>query len=174
MPFIDVPDGDAPNMERAFALRPNVLQAWQGLNEAIKANADFRRHELATLAAARRLRSSYCCLAHGTVLAERFYDFEAVIALPDGLDDADRAVMALAEKVVDDATSITQSDIDGLRAHGLSDSQITDVVLAAAARCFFSKALDALGAQPDAEYLELPEPIRDALTVGRPIEPART
>jgi hypothetical protein len=31
---------------------------------------DLRRYELATLAAARRLRSSYCCLAHGRVLAE--------------------------------------------------------------------------------------------------------
>src|SRR5205807_8182122 len=112
------------NFERAFAERPEVFDAWLQLNGAIKAGMDLRRPELATLAAARRLRSSYCCLAHGTVLAERFYDFEAVIALPEGLDDADRAVMALAEKVVEDATSITQSDIDELRAHGLSDAQI--------------------------------------------------
>jgi hypothetical protein len=29
---------------------------------------DLRRYELATVAAARRLRSSYCTLAHGPVL----------------------------------------------------------------------------------------------------------
>lgn len=172
MPFIDVPEDDAPNMEKAFALRPDVLRAWQGLNEAIKATADFRRHELATLAAARRLRSSYCCLAHGKVLAEQFYDYETVPRLPEGLDDADRAVMALAEKVVDDATSITQADVDELRAHGLSDGEVMDVVLAAAARCFFSKTLDALGAEPDAEYAALPAAMRDAMTVGRPIATA--
>ena len=172
MPFIDVPEDDAPNMEKAFALRPDVLRAWQGLNEAIKATADFRRHELATLAAARRLRSSYCCLAHGKVLAEQFYDYETVPRLPEGLDDADRAVMALAEKVVDDATSITQADVDELRAHGLSDAEVMDVVLAAAARCFFSKTLDALGAEPDAEYAALPAAMRDAMTVGRPIATA--
>jgi alkylhydroperoxidase family enzyme len=172
MPFIDVPDSDDENMVRAFALRPGVLAAWQRLNESIKENADFRRHELATLAAARRLRSSYCCLAHGKVLAEQFYDFDTVPRLPEGLDDADRAVMAFAEKVVDDATAITQADVDELREHGLSDAQITDVVLAAAARCFFSKALDALGAQPDATFSELPPAMRDAMVVGRPIATA--
>ena len=46
--------------------------------------------------------------------------------------------MDLVGKVVDDATSIEQADIDRLRALGLSDQDILDVVLAAAARCFFS------------------------------------
>jgi alkylhydroperoxidase family enzyme len=170
MPFIDVPDGDAPNLERAFALRPDVLRAWQELNGAIKATADLRRYELATLSAARRLRSSYCCLAHGKVLAEQFYDFETVPRLPDGLDDADRAIMAFAEQVVDDATSVTQADVDALRAHGLDDAAICDVVLAAAARCFFSKTLDALGAQPDASFRELDPDFVVRSTVGRPIE----
>jgi uncharacterized peroxidase-related enzyme len=170
MAFIDVPDGGGTNYERAFAHRPEVYAAWTSLNGAIKANSDLRRYELATLAAARRLRSSYCCLAHGKVLAERFYDFDVVPLLPEGLDDADRAIMAFAEKVVADATSITQADVDELRAHGLSDAEITDVALAAAARCFFSKTLDALGVQPDAEFAQLPESFRRPLTVGRPIE----
>ena len=169
MPFIDVPDGDGANLERAFALRPDVFPAWQQLNGAIKASADLRRYELATLAAARRLRSSYCSLAHGKVLAEQFYDFETVPKLPDGLDAGDRAIMAFAEKVVVDATSITEEDVEELRAHGLSDEEIFDVVLAAAARCFFSKTLDALGVQPDASYSELPPSFTEPLTVGRPI-----
>ena len=60
----------ATNYERAFELRPAVCTAWQQLNGAIKAEMDLRRYELVTLAAARRLRSSYCCLAHGKVLAD--------------------------------------------------------------------------------------------------------
>jgi alkylhydroperoxidase family enzyme len=167
--FIEIPDGDGPNMQRAFSLRPDVFRAWQELNGSIKESADLRRYELATLAAARRLRSSYCCLAHGKVLAEQFYDYDAVPKLPDGLDDADRAIMAFAEQVVVDATSITAEDVDGLRAHGLSDAEIVDVVLAATARCFFSKTLDALGVQPDASYAELPASFTEPSTVGRPI-----
>ena len=95
---------------------------------------------------------------------------DTVPALPEGLDEADRAVMDLAEKVVDDATSVTQADIDRLRELGLTDAEIVDVVLAASLRCFFSKTLDALGVAPDAAYAELPSEFREALTVGRPIE----
>jgi uncharacterized peroxidase-related enzyme len=162
--------GYLPNMVRVFGARPDVFRAWQQLNGAIKASSDLRRYELATLAAARRLRSSYCCLAHGKVLVEQFYAPEEVVRLPDGLEPADRAIMAFAEQVVADAGSITQEDVDALRAHGLSDDEIVDVVLAAAARCFFSKTLDALGALPDAAYAALEPALRDALTVGRPIE----
>jgi alkylhydroperoxidase family enzyme len=169
MAFIELPDGEA-NMERLFALRPEVYAAWRQLVTAVKATSDERRYELATLAAARRLRSSYCSLAHGKVLAEQFYDFESVPSFPEGLDDADRAIMAFADRVVADATSMTEADVDELRTHGLTDGEIFDVVLAATIRCFFSKTLDALGVQPDAEFAELDPAFREPLTVGRPIE----
>ena len=162
------------NFERAFAERPEVLAAWVQLNGAIKAGMDLRRYELATLAAARRLRSSYCMLAHGSVLAKEFLDPEAVEAVAAdhrnaGLDAVDVAVMDLAEKVADDATSVTEADVDHLRSLGLSDADVLDVVLAAAARCFFSKVLDGVGVEPDAKYASLDPGLRDTLTVGRPI-----
>jgi len=163
------------NHAGAFAERPEVYAAWQELNGAIKDGMDLRRYELATLAAARRLRSSYCCLAHGTVLQERFGEPVLEIARDHrnaGLSDVDVAVMDLAERVVDDATSIGDADLERLRQLGLSETDIMDVVLAAAARCFFSKTLDALGVLPDAEYGELEQRLREALVVGRPIAEA--
>jgi uncharacterized peroxidase-related enzyme len=166
--------GDLPNFTRAFSLRPAVYAAWRQLNGAIKANMDLRRYELATVAAARRLRSSYCTLAHGSVLMDKFFDPDAVQAVvadyrTAGLDPVDVAVMDLADKVAHDAGSVDEADVDRLRALGLSDSEVVDVVLAAAARCFFSKALDGLGAQPDAKYSGLDPALRDVLTVGRSI-----
>jgi alkylhydroperoxidase family enzyme len=163
------------NYERAFAERPEVYAAWGQLNAAIKAGMDLRRYELATLAAARRLRSSYCCLAHGTVLQERFAEPVLEIALDHhtaGLDELDVEVMNLSERVVDDATSIADTDLQRLRDLGLSETEIMDVILAAAARCFFSKTLDALGVLPDASYHELEPQLREALVVGRPIADA--
>jgi alkylhydroperoxidase family enzyme len=163
------------NYERAFAERRDVLEAWGGLNGAIKAGMDLRRYELATLAAARRLRSSYCALAHGTVLRETFDEPVLEIARDRraaGLDEVDVAVMDLAERVVDDATSIGDADLKSLRDLGLSETEIMDVVLAAAARCFFSKTLDALGVRPDASYGELEPELREVLVVGRPIADA--
>src|SRR5689334_19808920 len=96
--------GYLPNFTRGFSLRPDVYAAWRELNGAIKANMDLRRYELATLAAARRLRSSYCSLAHGSVLLDKFMEADAVrAAMSDhhaaGLDAVDVAAMDLADKV---------------------------------------------------------------------------
>ena len=166
--------GTLPNFTKGFSLRPDAYAAWRRLNGAIKATMEPRRYELATLAAARRLRSSYCALAHGAVLLDGLVTPETLLAVatdaPAGdLDDVDVAVMELAGKVAGDATSVTPADVDRLRSLGLADAEIVDVVLAAAARCFFSKALDALGMEPDAKYAALDPNLRDALTVGRPI-----
>ena len=77
--------------------------------------------------------------------------------------------MDLAERVVDDATSIGDDDLQPLRDLGLSETEIMDVILTAAARCFFSKTLDGLGVRPDKSYQELDPELREALVVGRPI-----
>jgi uncharacterized peroxidase-related enzyme len=169
--------GYVPNYARLFAHRPAVYQGWQQLKDAIAAEMDPRRYELATLAAASELRSSYCALAHGKVLADRFLDPATVqqLALDHkdaGLDEVEVAIMDLAAKVAGDTTKVTEADVQRLRDLGLSDPEIFDVVLAAAARCFFSKAVDAVGVRPDAEYCELEPGLREALTVGRPIADA--
>jgi uncharacterized peroxidase-related enzyme len=166
--------GHLPNFTRAFSLRPAVYAAWRRLNGEIKAGMDLRRYELATVAAARRLRSSYCTLAHGSVLVDKFVEPDTLAAIVSdhraaGLDPVDVAVMDLADKVADDATSVSEADIDRLRSLGLSDTEIFDVIAAAAARCFFSSMLDGLGVRPDARYAELDPQLRRTLTVGRPI-----
>jgi uncharacterized peroxidase-related enzyme len=171
-------DGYVWNNTQAFSHRPEVYAGWNTFLSTIRANMELRRYELATIAAARRLRSSYCMLAHGSVLLDRFLEPDELRAIATdhrtaGLEPVDVAVMDLADKVAGDATSVTQADIDELRSLGLSDAEILDVVLAAAARCFMSKVVDAVGALPDHAYAERLEPaLRDALTVGRPIAAA--
>ena len=163
------------NFEYAFSVRPEVYAGWRQLVTALKSGMDERRYELVTLAAARRLRSTYCCLAHGTILAEKFGEPVAEIMLDHraaGLSEVDMAVVDLAERVVDDATSIDERDLERLRELGLSETEIMDVVLTAAARCFFSKTLDALDIRADANYGELDARLRDPLVVGRPIADA--
>lgn len=166
--------GYVPNYTRVFAHRPEAYAAWASLAGAIKGSMGARRYELATLAAALRLRSSYCSLAHGQVLADTVLDAGTVRAAvrgedATGLTDVDRAVMRLADRVAAGAADMTPDDLTELRDLGLDDAEVLDVVLAAAARCFFSTVLDAVGAEPDAAYAGLDPALRDALTVGRPI-----
>ena len=180
MAFIELIDdvgepGSATNYMRAFAHRPAVYTAWRQLLGAITADMDERRYELVTLAAAGRLRSSYCSLAHGQVLLERHVSEAELLALalePDSppLTPVESAAMRFARKVVEDATAVSAADVAELRDLGLSDAEIFDIAAAAAARCFFSKTLDALGVQPDAEYAALSPQLREALVTGRPID----
>lgn len=162
------------NLERAFDERPGVYAAWRGLVGAILENMELRRYELATFAAAQRLRSTYCSIMHGNVLRDQVG--EDVLAIVNDreatLDAVDLAVMDFAERVVVDATSITQDDLQRLRDLGLTDAEIMDVALAAAARCFFSKTLDALCVQADAQFQDLAQEYKAAFVVGRPIATA--
>jgi uncharacterized peroxidase-related enzyme len=166
--------GYVPNWAKAFSLRPGVMDGWTALLRSIQSNLPVRSYELATLAAARALRSSYCSLAHGSVLANKVFDPAAVTAIMTGspespLEPRERAMMAFAEKVALSADRVTSADIEVLRSHGYRDDEIFDLAAAAAARCFFSKLLDALGVQADSAFNELDPALRRALTVGRPV-----
>jgi uncharacterized peroxidase-related enzyme len=167
-------DGYVANSTKAFGHRPAVFAAWRQLGSTIGGSMDRRRYELATVAAARVLRSSYCSLAHGKVLAEQFLGAERTIALAtgavDALDPPDAEIVRFATLVTREPASVTASDVERLRALGLSDEEILDVVLAAAARCFFSTVLEALGVQADPAYRALDPELQAALTVGRPIQ----
>jgi uncharacterized peroxidase-related enzyme len=167
--------GYIANYTRAFSRRPDVLAGWLGLKNAISSGADPRLYELATVAAATAMRSSYCSLVHGNILATSSYSAETVASMAadgvaGGLDEADAAVVRFARKVAQDADKVTQEDVDELRRLGLSDADVLSVILTAAARCFFSKVLDATGTLPDAVLRDLPDQLRSALTVGREIE----
>ena len=166
--------GYVPNYAKIFSHRPEVMAAWSGLLASLRGHLDTRRYELVTLAAARALRSSYCMLAHGSVLLQKFYSTEQMAAIAGDpataeLAPADVAMMAFAEKLARDASTITEADVRALREHGLTDPEIFDIAATAAARCFFSKLLDALGAEPDAAYDDLDDGLKRRLTPGRPI-----
>jgi uncharacterized peroxidase-related enzyme len=167
--------GYLPNYSRLFSLHPEAYLAWRGLIAAIARPMDERRYELVTVAAAGRLRSTYCSLAHGKILADKFYEAADIRTMVEDsetsvLEEVDALVCELAANVADDATSVTEEEVEELRRVGLSDREIFDVVLAAAARSFFSKVLDATGTLADRVFNDLDPELREALTVGRPIE----
>ena len=166
--------GADTNYGRAFAHRPAVYAAWRQLVGAITETMDERLYELVTLTAARSLGSSYCALAHGSVLLDRHLSADELVAVATEpaaapLTPVESAAVRLARKVVEDATAVSEDDVAELRRLGLSDGEIFDIVAAAAARCFVSKTLDALGVQPDAAYAELAPELREVLVTGRPI-----
>jgi uncharacterized peroxidase-related enzyme len=169
--------GFLPNYAGAFSTRPDVAKAWDLLNGAVRNNMDRRRYEIATIAAARALRSTYCATAHSKFLRDNCGDEATLYAIAEDasgatLADQDRAVYRFAAKVATDAASVEQADVDALRAVELSDADVADVVFAAAARSFFTRVLDALGAQLDAQTADTFAPeLLESMIVGRPVAP---
>ena len=102
-------------------------------------------------------------LAHGavTLQSQIFTGAELEAIARDyrqaGLTPAEVAMMAFAEKIAGQAYTVTAADVESLRRHGFSDTEVLDIAFAAAARCFFSKVLDGVGAAPDDAYMALDE-----------------
>ena len=167
--------GFLPNYAPAFSTRPDVAAAWNALNVAVRGGMDRRRFELATIAAARARRSTYCTAAHSAFLRDVCGDPAAVAAIaehPDGsaLPEQDRAVFGFATKLATDAAAVDQADIDVLRAAGLSDADVADVVFAVAARLFFTAVLDGLGTRLDEQTAStFPPALLESMVVGRPV-----
>ena len=140
---------------RALAVNPEAHQAFEALVHAIVPSIGLRVYELATLGAAGAIGSSHCLLAHGrkTLRAELMDEQQLERVARDytaaGLSEADVAVMAYAEKLSRDPSSMTDADSERLRAVGFSDQQIVDITLAAAALNFLSRALLALAVPTD-------------------------
>lgn len=165
--------GYVPNYAKAFSHRPEVMVRWGRLLAEIRRPMDDRLFELATFAAAFELKNTACSLAHGQQLA-KFINEEGVQALAAGetdgvITDAEIAVLNFATKVASDASSVSQQDVDTLRAHGYSDAEVFDISAAVAGRSFLAKILDALGVETDVTAMDMSEAFRKAVTIGRPI-----
>jgi uncharacterized peroxidase-related enzyme len=167
--------GFLPEYVYAFGNRPDVAAAWNTLNGAIRSGMDRRQFELATIAAARALRSTACTVAHSKFLRDVCAD-EATLQLiaqdPDGgaLEPRDRAIYQFAAKVATNAASIEQADVDALRDLGLVDADIVSVVYAAGARAFFTRVLDGLGVQVDPQTAQtFDDGLLASMIVGRPV-----
>jgi len=117
-------------------------------------------------------------LAHGavTLQSQMFTGAELQAIARDyrqaGLPPAEVAMMAFAEKIAGQAYTVTAADVESLRRHGFSDAEVLDIAFAAAGRCFFSKVLDGVGAEPDQIFSNIDENVRRALVVGRGFQAA--
>jgi uncharacterized peroxidase-related enzyme len=158
--------GYVPSHTRVMALNPEAERAWEALIRTIALPLGKRRYELVTLAAARALRSRHCLLAHGQRTRALLSDEQLARLAADyrdaDLSAAEVAMMAFAEKVSTEADTMTDEDSLRLREAGFTDREIVDITLAAAARNYYSRAIQALAVDVDVPP-ELPEPLKASL-----------
>lgn len=159
---------------QAFTARPDLLAIYTEFFDKIRAgfSLDARAWRLITLVAAKQIPSTYCSYVYGKQLVDDLGSKDAVLAVQRdfrsaGLSAREVEMLAYAEKIARNASEITQSDIDRLRAVGFTDREICDIALCASFRCFVSRYFDAVGAAPEPAYIDSDPAFRKAMTVGK-------
>ncbi|WP_411732319.1 carboxymuconolactone decarboxylase family protein [Paeniglutamicibacter sp.] len=158
--------GYVPSHTKVLAMNPEAFDAWKTLQSAIAGSMGMRRYELVTLAAALGLGSRHCRLAHGNK-ALKFFDEQELLGIARdyrnaGLNEEEIAMMDFAIKLSADSAAMDESDSRRLRDLGFSDREIVDITLAAAARNYLSRTLQALAVDVDMPP-KLSEEMRGAL-----------
>lgn len=165
--------GMVMNATRCWSARPDMLAPVEHLLHQLRNGfslglVNFR---LITLIVAKHVPSSYCSHVYFRTLSKAL-GREKVLAIhrdfrTAGLTPAEVAMLAYAEQIAIDASKITEADIDGLRAVGLTDLNIADIALAASYRCFMSRYFDAIGATVEPDFLDEDADIRAEMAVGK-------
>ncbi len=157
-----------------FTARPDLLPIYTEFSDKIRSgfSLGLREWRLITLIAAKHIPSTYCSYVYAKQLIGDLGSKEAVIAVQQdfrtaGLSDKDIEMLSYAEKIAKDASQVSQSDIDRLRAVGFADQEICDIALCASFRCFVSRFFDAVGAGPEASFIDEDEAFRAPMTVGK-------
>jgi uncharacterized peroxidase-related enzyme len=145
--------GYVPSHTKVMAMNPEAVRAWEALVRTIAVPLGKRRYELVTLAAARGIRSQHCLLAHGKKSLGLFDEPELIRIAEDyhdaELTDAEVAMMEFAENLSTASSTMTDADSQRLRDAGLSDVEIVNIALVAAARNYYSRAIQALAVDVD-------------------------
>jgi uncharacterized peroxidase-related enzyme len=167
--------GYVMNLERAWAWRPDVAEAFVALRKQLTDASSLAPREIAILvcATARTRGDSCCALAWGARLAKLGDAALAADVLSrdsvPALTVREKALRHWAEQVVRDPNDTTAAHVEALRTAGLSEREILEATVYVALRLAFATVNDALGAQPDPELVaEAPPQVRAAVTYGRP------
>lgn len=152
--------GFVPNVFRSYAYRPERLSAWfahyKQLHEPTE-NLSAADREMIAVVVSMANGCVYCLVAHGTELARELDDRVLADRVTldwrrAGLDERRNAICAYAEKLTLHPRECAEADLHDLRAVGLADEEIWDVVEIASMYNFTNRMAMALAQLPNEEY----------------------
>jgi len=156
--------GFVPNVFRTYAYRPERLSAWFShfrlLHEETPGLSAAEREMIAVVVSMGN-GCLYCLVAHGAALREAWGDpvMADRITLDwrraDGLSERQRAICAFAERLTLRPVESTEADLELLRAHGLADEDVWDVIEVAAMYNLTNRMAMATNMLPNEEYARL-------------------
>ena len=130
-------DFELPSLYRVLAIAPSMFRAWIDFAWPLRLEASTPRglRELLILRGSQICNARYEWAHHVPMALEAGVSRERISALHDWqhaevFDDPERAVLRVAEEVTAGPGASTDA-IDGLKAAGLTDEQVVEIVLTA-------------------------------------------
>jgi uncharacterized peroxidase-related enzyme len=152
--------GFIPNVFLALAHRPDEFRAFVAYHDALllrESGLSKGEKEMIIVATSGANRCLYCVVAHGAIL--RVYEKKPLIAdqvatnyLKADITPRQKAMLAFALKVCNDAANLTETDFDALKSHGFSDEDAWDIGAITALFGLSNRMANLINMRPNDEF----------------------
>ncbi len=152
--------GFVPNVFLAFARRPAEFRAFFAFHAALMESDEGlsqAEREMIVVATSAVNDCLYCVVAHGAILRIRAKDpllADQVAVNPNKADlsERERDIVEFALLVATDSASITDADVDDMRAKGFTDDEIWDIGAITALFALSNRYANFAGMMPNTEF----------------------
>lgn len=161
--------GFIPNVFLALAHRPAEFRAFFAAHDALMDKSEGlskAEREMIVVATSAVNDCLYCVIAHGAILRIRaknplIADQLAVNPWKADLSDRERLIIGFALRMVNDAGSVSDDDLEALRTGGLTDDEIWDIGAITAFFAMSNRLANLTAMRPNDEFFAMARAPRD-------------
>ena len=152
--------GFVPNVFVALAARPEEFRAFFAMHDTLMDKSEGlskTERELIVVATSAVNECMYCVIAHGAILRIRsknplIADQVAINPAKATLTPRERDIVEFALHVATDSATVTDAEIDEMRAKGFTDDEIWDIGAITAFFALSNRLANFAGISPNAEF----------------------
>ena len=152
--------GFVPNVFVALAARPEEFRSFFALHDTLMDKSEGlskAERELIVVATSAVNECMYCVIAHGAILRIRsknplIADQVAINPAKATLSKRERDIVNFALHVATDSATVTDAEIDDMRAKGFTDDEIWDIGAITAFFALSNRLANFAGISPNAEF----------------------
>ena len=152
--------GFVPNVFVALAARPEEFRSFFALHDTLMDKSEGlskAERELIVVATSAVNECMYCVIAHGAILRIRsknplIADQVAINPAKATLSQRERDIVNFALLVATDSATVTDAEIDDMRAKGFTDDEIWDIGAITAFFALSNRLANFAGISPNAEF----------------------
>ncbi len=155
--------GFVPNVFLVLAHRPDEFRAFMAYHDALmdkQGGLTKAEREMIVVATSAPNQCQYCVLAHGAILRIRaknplLADQVAVNYRKADITPRQRAMLDFALKVSQRSAEVDEADIAAVKAHGLTQDDVWDIMAIAAFFAMSNRLANVTGMRPNDEFYKL-------------------